>query len=337
MNDQGAPSPFAAASSEQVPVVPLTFGQILDRTYQLMRAHWRLFFGVAGVPAAAILLLFVAMMSFMVKIIGPQLAGKSSGIGAVAGPPAWFIAICLIGEPLLLLVYALYVPAAIFAAAQADRGVRVTFHEAYSAAWNRYGRYLWLMILYFLYMFVPIAVIAAVVGGSIVLRHHAAGMAPGSSFPFFLIPLLVLFYLCVLVYSILIMLRFAVAYPASLEEGLTAWAAFRRSAQLTRGAKGRIFLVILVVYAAVYAMQLVCLLVLAVFAALGVLVAMMAHVAVGSATFFVLVGLGVLGYLVVVVFYVMLCYSALSAALAVLYHDQRRREDGLAVAAAQAG
>ncbi len=333
MNEQGAPSPFPT-SSFATPTFPLTFGQILDRTFQLTRTHWRLFFGLAGVPAAAIFLFAATMMSFMVRVIGPPLVGKRS---VPPGFPPLFSAGVFIGELLLLMVYALYLPSAFHAAAQADLGVTVRFRQAYRVAWSRYGRYLWLMILYFLYLVVPVAVAAALIGGGAALMHHGARNVGSQGFPLFLIPLLLLLYVCFLVYTVLIMLRFAVAYPASVEENLPAWAALGRSARLTRGAKGRIFLVILVVYAAVYAAQLACMLILGVLAALVALGAMLAHVAMRSAAFYILVGLGALGYLIVAVVTALLIYAALTTVLAVIYHDQRRRMDGLAVTPAQAG
>jgi hypothetical protein len=309
-----------------VPPAPpgaLTFGQILDRIFHLMRTHLKLFIGIASVPAVAVLLFTAAMMSFVAKMTWEQMAGNPT-LPPVF--PPYFMVIMLIGEPLLLLVYALYLPAAIHAAVRADLGVAVTFREAYRVAWSRFGRYLWLMILWTLYLVVPIAVVVAAIGIPTALMFHAAGTASSSSFPFFLIPIIVLLYLGIIVYSILITLRFALAYPACVEENLTAWAALRRSAQLTRGAWGRIFLAILVVYAAVYAVQIVCMLVLGLVASLVALGAMMAHVTAGSPAFFILVGLGVLGYVLTIVVTALLVYSALTTALAVLYHDQRLRK-----------
>jgi membrane-anchored glycerophosphoryl diester phosphodiesterase (GDPDase) len=321
MNEPGIPAPHSMSTSAPLPSGALTFGQILDRVYRLMRAHLKLFFGIAGVPAAAALLFMAAVASFEVKIFRTVLAGNPISLPVF---PPYFIAIFLIGEPLLLLVCALYLPAAIHAAVQADLGATVTFREAYRAAWSRFGRYLWLLILFALYLIVPIVVVVAI-ATPIALMHFARGTAPISGFPFFLIAIVALLYLCFIVYSILISLRFALAFPACVEENLTARAALRRSAQLTRDAKGRIFLAILVVYAAVYAVQLVCVLVLGVVASLVALGAMMAHVTLGSPAFFVLAGLGVFGYALLIVVITLLIYSALTTALAVLYHDQRRR------------
>jgi hypothetical protein len=309
----------------------MTFGQILDRTYRLMRAHWRLFLGVSAVPAVTILAFITVWAIFVFKMFGPLWAAKSSGIGAVAGGiPLLFSAVFLIGYPIMLAIYALYLPAAAFAATQADRGVVVTFRQAYSVAWSRFGRSLWLMILCILYIVVPFTVIAALSGVGAALMHYAAGVGASPGSAFFLIPLLALLYLAILVYSVWITLRFAVAYPACVEEDLTAWASLKRSASLTRGAMGRIFLVLLVVYAIVYALELVCILVFLALAAVVGLIAFSAHVAAGSAAFFILVGLGVLVYMLIIAAYVLLSYAAFTTSLAVIYHDQRLRKDGLA-------
>jgi hypothetical protein len=129
------------------------------------------------------------------------------------------------------------------------------------------------------------------------------------------------------------MLRIGLAMPASVEEDLTAWIAIRRSFRLTRQGVGRFFLVMLVVYAAMYAANLVCIAGYFVLVALGVMGALAAHVAAGSAAFYILIGLGVLGYAILIAAAAMLSYAGLTTALAVIYHDQRLRLDYAQVAA----
>ena len=328
MNELSNPQPSAPP-----PPVPMTFGQILDRTYRLMRAHWRLFLGIAGVPAASVLLVVgiavsVGLMAFthLSTRTVPGSTVSYSPLGAFEHFP-WMI---LCAYPIMLALYALYLPAAAFAATQTDLGVVVTFRQAYSVAWSRFGRSLWLMILCALYVVVPFTVAGVLIGSGIFLIHRATGVGSGPATMFFLIPLLVLLYLAILVYSVWILLRFAVAYPACVEEDLTAWASLKRSASLTRGAMGRIFLVLLVVYAIVYALELVCILVFLALAAVAAFIAISAHVAAGSVPFFILVGLGVLVYMLIIAACVLLSYAAFTTSLAVIYHDQRLRKDGLA-------
>jgi hypothetical protein len=294
-----------------------------------MRSHLRLFFGIAAVPAATISVVMAAMFSFMLPtfLAQAQAAGGGSGIGVVAGGvPRWFPALMLVAYPVIIAVYALYMPAASFAATRADRGVMVSFKRAYGVAWGRFGRSLWLMILMVLCVMIPIMVIGMLLVGGMV---WVTSVKSGPASAFFLVPLLVMLYLGILVYSILVMIRLSVAFPANVEEGLSAWDSIVRSIKLTQNAMGRILLVMLVVYAITYAAILVFILVFFFLAALVALAAVAAHVTQGSTAFFILAGVGVLGYSLVIMAATVLSYSAMTTATAVIYHDQRRRMDGL--------
>jgi hypothetical protein len=304
----------------------MTFGQILDRTYRLMRAHLKLFTSIGLVPSIALIAVAAAVVGCMLIMVGPQLAGKTHAPPALPG--LWMLALVSLIYLILPLVYALYMPAASYAATQADLGVAVSFRESYAVAWRRFGRYVWLIVLTALYVVLPFGVIAALGGFGAFMLGRASGTSAGPATAFFLVPLLLLLYLGLMVYSILIMLRFALAFPASMAEGLTAWASLQRSALLTRGAKGRIFLVLLIVYAASYLVNLVCMVVFLFVAAIVAVIAMMAHVAQGSVAFFVLIGLGGLGYGLTIVAGALVVYAAYTTALAVIYHDQRLRKDG---------
>lgn len=321
---------FDSQDFVQSAAVPMAFGQILDRTYRLMRNHLRLFLGIAAAPTVGVIAFIAVFLAVVLTAMGPQIVHPAA---TPPVPPPWLFVVFLPIYPLSILIYSLYLPAAFYATTQANRGVAVRFRQAYQVAWKRFGRSLWLMILGFLYLVVPVLAILALIGGVAALIGHGAGTGSGPAYAFFLIPLLILLYLGALVYSVFIMLRFALAYPALIEEDITAWNALQRSARLTHGAKGRIFLVMLVIYAIVYAIELVCILVLVAIAALGAFVALAAHVTAGSPAFFILIGVGVLAYLVVIGLTILLSYAAFTTALAVLYHDQRLREHLLSVPA----
>jgi hypothetical protein len=47
----------------------------------------------------------------------------------------------------------------------------------------------------------------------------------------------------------------------------------------------------------------------------------------GSPTFFILAGVGVFAYMLIIGACILLSYAAFTTALAVLYHDQRLRKD----------
>ncbi len=320
MSQSASPTPFGPA-----PNVPMTFGQIFDRTYRLMRARFWLLVGIAMVPTAVIFLIVAALVGIMFIAMGPQMAGNTAAPQML---PAyfWVIAACI--YLILPLVYVLYMPAACYAATQADLGLKVTFGQAYGVAWRRFGRYLWLMILVYLYVYVPVVAAALLIAVGALLLHYVAGVGANPVSIFILLFLIVLLYLGTMVYSIYILLRFALAYPACVAEGLTAWASLQRSARLTQGAKGRIFLMLLLIYAISYAVTMVCVCVFCVLGGIGALVAVLAQVSVGSPAFYVLVGLAVLIYLLVLVAGISFIYAAMTTTQAVLYHDQRLRNDG---------
>jgi hypothetical protein len=302
----------------------MTFGQTLDRTYRLMRAHLRLFLGIAAVPAGVMLVYVAAIFCALIPTILWQMKERTPGIGEVTGVSPWFIGLVVVFYPILLAAYALYLPAAVFASTQADLGVKVTVKQAYSVSWSHFGRYLWLLILTALSIMLPVAVLGALIAVVAALLGHGH-FNPAASF--FLIPLLLLFYLLILIYSVVVMIRLAASIPACVEEGITAWAAIQRSVRLTQNSMGRIFLVMLVVYAIIYAGYMVGMLVLMALGALVGVAAMAAHVAVGSVAFVVLIGIAILVYLGMLLVYALLIYSAMTTALAVLYHDLRRRLD----------
>jgi hypothetical protein len=154
---------------------------------------------------------------------------------------------------------------------------------------------------------------------------------------YLLIPLAVLLYLAAIVYGILMGLRLSLAFPASIEENLPARAAIKRSFQLVRGAKGRIFLVILVIYAAIYAAMLVLELVAILLGVVGFFVMMALHAHLTAPWSYIGIGLiGICAFAGMVLF-ISVIYASLVAALAVLYHDQRLRNEGALATPAQTG
>jgi len=93
----------------------------------------------------------------------------------------------------------------------------------------------------------------------------------------------------------------------------------------------------LVVYALTYLVSMVCVAVFCFVGALVAFIAILAHVTVGSTAFYILIGLAVLGYLLIMIASCLFSYAAFTTALAVLYHDQRLRNDGLLPVPSPAG
>lgn len=309
---------------------PMTLGEILDRTYRLMLVYWRVFVGLGAVPAVAVGAMMIAAIAWWIISFWPQIFAQP---GELPHMPIFPIVLFFASSLIAIPVYALYLPAAMHAATQANLGVKVGFGEAYAVAWQQYGRYLWLMVLLIVYIAGPFYVAGSLIGGGAWLMVR--GAEPGSipTGIFMLIPVAMLSYFGFLVYAVLMMLRFAVAFPASVVENLPARAALRRSTTLTCGGRGRIFLVMLVVYLVTYAASMVIMSVLGGIVSLGALAAMNAHITAGSMEFYVLIGLGAIAYLLSMAIYAGFTYAAMNTAIAVIYHDQRWRKDGVTPAA----
>jgi membrane-anchored glycerophosphoryl diester phosphodiesterase (GDPDase) len=317
MNDTAAP----ASLPPSIPI-PMTFGQILDRIYRLMRANFKLFIGIAAVPAGVMIpitALFFAI-AFVPVIAHPQ---SPPNPGAVFG---LMVPAILVTMLLSLVVFALYLAASIHAASQAHLGLKITFGEAYAVAWKRCGRYLWLMFLGYLIACAPILVAELVIAVPMGLLSMNKATPPPVFF--LMIPLVMLLFIGAIVYGVIMAMRLSLAFPASIAEDLTAWAAIRRSGQLTQGAKGRIFLVFLVIYALAYAAEMVVGIVLMVVLMVGALIVAALHIQLASVVGVIGAGVAAVFLLGFLFLWMALIWSAFSTAFAVIYHDQRLRIDG---------
>ena len=329
MNDLYRPTQnnsFLPTTGSGVQNMPMNVGAILDRVFRLMKANWRLFFGVAAVPlaigAAAAAVVLALMFPAILQSFTPH---SHSMVTVAAGPPPWLMAFLLFFYPLFLAIFALYMAAGSFAATQADHGFAISVRQAYIGISKKCGRYIWLMILCVLCVLVPTLIVVLLFGAV----AAAIGLVHASpTGVYLLVPLLILFYIGILVVMVVAMLRLAVAFPACVEEDLTAWAAVRRSFLLTRSGMGRIFLVMLAIYALSYAAILVGVLLVMIIVAIGAAAGFAMHLAPGSAAFYILISLGIILYAALIFVYSVITYSAITTAIAVIYHDQKHRLEG---------
>jgi len=337
MSESNPPIPYVPATipSSMGPNAPKTIGQILDRTYRLMRNHFMLLVGVAALPSALLLVmvaafeavLWIPMIRQFPKPPDPAIMLHSFN------PIAIFLAI-IVMLLLNLAIFSVYLAAASYAATRADLGVKIAIRAAYARAWQRPGRHLWLLVLCYLYAFFPLLLIEGAVVLVASLFAHGGTATPAL---LVLIPLAVLLYIATFVYGVLMGLRLSLAFPACVEEDLTAYAAIKRSFQLTRGAKGRIFLVILVVYALLYAGIFIVEIAAMLLTVIGILVAAVLHVHLQAPWSYVGIGvLGVIAFVVMTLFF-SLSYAGVLTTLGVVYNDQRLRKDGPPPAPPQAG
>jgi len=337
MSDAGLPGPNlppAPAAGTAPPATamrgPITFGQILDRVFQLMRANWRLFVGIGLAPAAGVIAYYGVMFAAFFPVLKPLLLHQKPDFSAVM---IMSLALAyVLGIVLMVLIYALYEPAAVYAALEANSGKREPFSKAWAVAWSKAGRYVWLAILRALIVMLPIIVFAAVIVGTVGLSmaRGRGGMGPSAIMAIF--PLLMLLYLGAMVYAVLALLRLALAVPACVAEDVSAWNAIRRSNQLTNGAKGRIFLLALLIYAIAYAAFLVVEMIILFLGAIAAFAGMLLHLTMAPWGY-AGIGLAAVIFICAYLLWIAAVAGAYCTLFAVVYHDQRLRLEGVAAAA----
>lgn len=303
---------------------PMTFGQILERIFRLLRANFKLLIGIAALPGAAIVITYGTVFAAAgVVIFTTQQGGKPANVVplVVAAFIAYF-AILLIN----LVVFALYLAAACYAAVLADCGSRVTIRESCSVAWSRAGHYVLLILTMYAVCFLPALLLELPMFAAFALMGTTQ-TAP-STLMTLLFAILFILGFGAMIAGMVIALRLSLAFPASVFESLKVRDALKRSWALTRGAIGRIFLVLLVIYAALY---------------VALMVVMMAAMSVGAISLVAFSGTvnhpsmrttWILGagaaivYLVMMAVFIAFSWAGFSTAFAVIYNDQRRCIDG---------
>lgn len=315
--------------------VPMTFGQILDRIFKLLKATWRPFLCIGMLPMGVMLAMEGAIFGLLF-LAGAFPTGHTQPHPNVTLILTTVLPLGVLFLPLMFVASGLYYGATTYAAVQANAGVRVTAGDGFRHAWSRIGRYTWLMVLKALIVSAPFLVVMALLGvGSALIVLVSKGSADSSA-GLLLIPLMVLGYIGWIVWAILMSLRLSLAYPACVEEDVTAMQAVKRSGVLTQGAKGKIFLVMLIIYAISYIGIMVVYAVAAFAVAIGA-VALGGHLDhIGPVEYG---GLGLAGVCLLALFlaYAALLMAAYSIGYAVFYGDQRLRLEGLPPAPLAAG
>jgi len=234
---------------------PLTLGEILDRTVQLYRRNFVLLVGIAAPPAAVMALVTGAVFVFF----SAQIASFAPTAGQPAGqPPSQealmviglvAIAFVIVGIPILLGVFAVALSALNYAASQVNRGEAVTIRGSYGFAFKHFWRYVGILFLQALLSWVApyIVFIAIFVVGTILAALLAKSGAGNAFAPLFVIAAVVLI-LALIVVGVMLWIRFSLAFPVSVAEQKKAWPSMQRSGQLTKGSRGRIFVMFLLVW-----------------------------------------------------------------------------------------
>jgi hypothetical protein len=221
---------------------PLSLGEILDRTAQLYRENFILFAGIASVYAGVLLVLNLMQIA-MAELLRQFHMARYETFATLG-----FVILIF---PVIVICSGAAMAANNRAVAWVNLGEPATIRGAYRSILPRLGRYLWIMAIAMFFAYLPFVVIYAafflllfaVPGFNGGAAHHQGSSADSYAAILVLmgaIGILVLTFPA-MIYAIWMAIRYSLAIPASVVENLKARVAIRRSIELTRGARGRIF------------------------------------------------------------------------------------------------
>jgi hypothetical protein len=217
---------------------PLRLAEILDRIFQLYRARFALFLGIAGVSTILELLWNLIQIAEVRWMTRHHLARQWAT--TVSTIPAWAI---------LFAAAALCLAATNRAVAAIYDGEPTSIVKAFAALRRGWLRYVWVNTLAFFVAWgsIIVVVLVAVMATLIATRASTRGQANAITLVYGATGLLVLFALPLCLW---LTLRYSLAVPACIEEKLGALRSLKRSIFLTQDTKGRILVLLLIVMAA---------------------------------------------------------------------------------------
>ena len=219
---------------------PLRLGEILDRTAQIYRSRFLLFLGIATIPAGTMFVFFAGLFG-LIGWVGPKASEGPTAANAIVW--AGIIGLALLLVPATAGSTALGEAAISDAAARSYLGHPITIRNSYKAAWRSGWRYVGILLLQGIVIFVgPMFVLGIVLG--LMIATKVSGYASSDPSPLFggLLFLMVLLFGAIAVWMLL---RLCLAFPASVVEQADAWSALKRSTRLSQGTRGRILVLYL--------------------------------------------------------------------------------------------
>jgi hypothetical protein len=230
---------------------PLTLGEILDRTAELYRKNFVLFAGIFAPYAGTALVLNLLLIGLGVLLKNAHATSLAVWVPLGAGMVEMLILGILFGP---------VVASVSRAVAWVNMGQPATIRGAYKSTLAQLSRYLWLMTITFFVVWTPLALLYGSFFG--VMAYNIKGFGtPGSVAAqqasmadpkaMLVIGIAGLIFLVLLLpvgaYTIVMGLRYSLALPACVVENTPALASLRRSIDLSKGARGRIFILGLLV------------------------------------------------------------------------------------------
>jgi hypothetical protein len=203
---------------------PMTLGEVLDRTFKLYKENFWLFAGIVALPYLILVIFSVVYSSLL---LGPGLTG--AGPGQTVEMLGEAAASMLLYGLIYLLVFASAQAATVAAVSDLYLGREVRLSQAYVRV---RGRILTVLLTMFLVVLLSLSpVLLAAIFVPLLMRNRA--------FAVLTLPLMV----AILVLSIMMLCRTALAVPAATLEDVGADGAIGRSFRLTKGSAAQIFAV----------------------------------------------------------------------------------------------
>jgi hypothetical protein len=274
-----------------------------------------MFAGVAALPVGAMFAIGAIAVAVITAVgVAVRTANSSSPV-----------AIGFVALAVVLVVMPLYVAAAVFsyaglteAAEKVHRGEKMTIRGVLKSVRPWFWRYLWFLILQGIVTALVPGAIAGAVIGLLLFLIPGAGAAAGVAIGF------VIFVIAVGALGVIVwrVLGYSIGLPVCVVEKKPAWESLKRAWELSKGTRGRIFVMILLIVALSIAASLI--------AAIPFLIIVAVNTSVGngaaySSTAFVIAEI----VRVVGDFILQVLIAPISAiALVLFYYDQRIRKEG---------
>jgi hypothetical protein len=218
---------------------PSTLGEILDRTAQLYRRNFWLFAGIAAVPIGV--MLAIAVVAVVLAVIAGFSLRSAIGSPVAAGLVA--IVFVLVALPIYIAAYVFCCAGVTQAAVSAQRGEKLTIREDLASVLPRFWTYLGFLILQgVLVILIPGAIAGAVVGTLFFLMSSVSvGVSVALGFLIFLVVVAAVGVIAWLG------LGYSMGMAVCVVERMSPWESMQRAMHLSKGTRGRIFVMFILV------------------------------------------------------------------------------------------
>ncbi|MES2222006.1 MAG: hypothetical protein V4587_13695 [Acidobacteriota bacterium] len=240
---------------------PITAGQMLERTFKLLRENFKLFFGIV--------LILIGVEIVVGGITGGIFGANAFLIGrpqmgsASLGRILFMMPIVFVGAVLLFILIQIIQGALFIATGAKLTSSPITIGDACKLAADQAGRLIGISLLillrvigYVLLFIIAFGILAGIIGAIGGLMHivtanqFSRGHLPGFGAIAFLVLLVIAGAIAYLIFWLWLCSRYSLSIPAALSENLSVTESIRRSIHLSQGSRGRLYALFLMIVVA---------------------------------------------------------------------------------------